>query len=98
MVSKKLFSAVLATLVILSIVGSTVAFAQTQTATANVTKNVTKTANATKNATTNATTNKVTVSAAASTAGGFLGLPGFEAMYAIAGLLVVAFLVIRRRK
>jgi transforming growth factor-beta-induced protein len=37
-------------------------------------------------------------SAAASAAGGFLGLPGFEAMYAIAGLLVVAFLVIRRRK
>jgi transforming growth factor-beta-induced protein len=34
MVSKKLFSGVLATLVLLSIVGSTVAFAQTQTSTA----------------------------------------------------------------
>ena len=43
MISKKLFSAVLATLVILSIVaGSTVAFAQTETATTNATKNVTK--------------------------------------------------------
>jgi PGF-CTERM protein len=38
------------------------------------------------------------VSAAASAAGGFLGLPGFEALYAVAGLLVVAFLVILRRK
>jgi transforming growth factor-beta-induced protein len=37
-------------------------------------------------------------SAAASAAGGFLGLPGFEAMYAVAGLLAVAYLVIRRRK
>ena len=103
MVSKKLFSAVLATLVILSIVGPTVAFAQTDLTVA--------TANATKNATTNATTNatmnvtkKVTTgavasvaSAAASKAAGFLGMPGFEALYAIAGLLAVAYLVIRRR-
>ncbi|MGZ8876475.1 MAG: fasciclin domain-containing protein [Halobacteriota archaeon] len=37
-------------------------------------------------------------SAAASAAGGFLGLPGFEALYAVAGLLAVAYLVIRRRK
>jgi transforming growth factor-beta-induced protein len=36
MVSKKLFSAVLATLVILSIVGPTIAYAQTQTSTATV--------------------------------------------------------------
>ncbi|MGA7076908.1 MAG: PGF-CTERM sorting domain-containing protein [Halobacteriota archaeon] len=100
MVSKKLFSAVLATLMIVSILGSTVVFAQTETAT--------MTANATKNATTNATTNvtkKVTTgavasvaSAAASAAGGFLGLPGFEALYAVVGLLAVAYLVIRRRK
>jgi transforming growth factor-beta-induced protein len=41
-----------------------------------------------------------TASATASaTAGaGFLGLPGFEALYAVAGLLAVAYLVIRRRK
>jgi transforming growth factor-beta-induced protein len=37
-------------------------------------------------------------SAAASAAGGFLGLPGFEAVYAVAGLLAVAYLVMRRRK
>ena len=37
-------------------------------------------------------------SAAASAAGGFLGLPGFEALYAVAGLLAVAYLVMRRRK
>jgi PGF-CTERM protein len=43
-------------------------------------------------------TAKPTASATASAAGGFLGLPGFEALYAVAGLLVVAFLVIRRRK
>jgi PGF-CTERM protein len=61
MISKKLFSAVLATLVILSIVaGSTVAFAQTATPT-------------------------------------FLGLPGFEAVYGVVGLLAVAYLVMRRR-
>jgi hypothetical protein len=101
MVNKKLFSAVLATLVILSIVGPTVAFAQTENATMNATVNATKTAmaNATKtaNATKNVTKGPV-VSAAASAAGGFLGLPGFEALYAVAGLLVVAFLVILRRK
>jgi PGF-CTERM protein len=39
-----------------------------------------------------------TTTATATTAGGFLGLPGFEALYAVAGLLVVAYLVIRRRK
>jgi PGF-CTERM protein len=38
------------------------------------------------------------VSAVASAAGGFLGLPGFEALYALAGLLAVAYLVMRRRK
>jgi len=39
-------------------------------------------------------------SAAVSTAPakGFLGMPGFEAVYAVAGLLAVAYLVIRRRK
>ncbi|MGB9371830.1 MAG: fasciclin domain-containing protein [Halobacteriota archaeon] len=36
--------------------------------------------------------------ASATAAGGFLGLPGFEAVYAVAGLLVVAYLVLRRRK
>jgi transforming growth factor-beta-induced protein len=39
-----------------------------------------------------------TAAASASAAGGFLGLPGFEAVYAVAGLLVVAYLVIRRRR
>ena len=99
MVSKKLFSAVLATLVILSIVGPTVAFAQTNMGTANVTANVT--ANATSNATKNVTAGAVksaVASAVASAAAGFLGLPGFEALYAVAGLLVVAVLVILRRK
>jgi uncharacterized surface protein with fasciclin (FAS1) repeats len=43
-------------------------------------------------------TAKATATASATAAGGLLGLPGFEAMYAITGLLVVAFLVIRRRK
>ena len=87
MISKKLFSAVLATLVILSIVaGSTVAFAQTETATTNATKNVTKGAVAS------------VASAAASKAAGFLGLPGFEAAYGVVGLLAVAYLVMRRRK
>ena len=38
------------------------------------------------------------VSAVASAAQGFLGLPGFEALYAVAGLLAVAYLVMRRRK
>ncbi|MGZ8876477.1 MAG: PGF-CTERM sorting domain-containing protein [Halobacteriota archaeon] len=99
MVNKKLFSAVLATLVILSIVGPTVAFAQTNMGTANVTANVTAnaTANATKNVTTGAVKSAV-ASAVASAAAGFLGLPGFEALYAVAGLLVVAFLVMLRRK
>ncbi len=40
---------------------------------------------------TNATT-------AATTSGGAFGLPGFEAVYAVAGLLAVAYLVLRRRK
>jgi transforming growth factor-beta-induced protein len=44
------------------------------------------------------TTKAAVVSAAASAAGGFLGLPGFEALYAAAGLLAVAYLVMRRRK
>jgi PGF-CTERM protein len=97
MVSKKLFSAVLATLVILSIVGPTVAFAQTNMGTANVTANVT--ANATANATQNVTKGAVKSAVASATAaGGFLGLPGFEALYAVAGLLIVAFLVMLRRK
>jgi PGF-CTERM protein len=39
-----------------------------------------------------------TATASATAAGGFLGLPGFEALYAVAGLLVVAFFVTRRRK
>ena len=30
--------------------------------------------------------------------GGFLGLPGFEAIYGVAELLVVAYLVLQRRK
>jgi PGF-CTERM protein len=94
MMSKKLFSAVLATLVILSIVaGSTVAFAQTATPTTNATKNVTKgaVASAVKSAAASV------ASAAASKAAGFLGLPGFEAVYGVAGLLAVAYLVMRRR-
>ena len=37
-------------------------------------------------------------SAAASKAAGFLGLPGFEALYGVVGLLAVAYLVMRRRK
>src|SRR5664279_5595312 len=43
-------------------------------------------------------TKAAVVSASASAAGGFLGLPGFEALYAVAGLLAVAYLVLRRRK
>ncbi|MGA3359615.1 MAG: fasciclin domain-containing protein [Halobacteriota archaeon] len=42
------------------------------------------------------TTGAATASATAS--GGFLGLPGFEALYAVAGLLIVAYLAMRRRK
>jgi PGF-CTERM protein len=93
MVSKKLFSAVLATLVMLSILGSGVVFAQTQMTTNMTTNTTTATANATKNVTKGAV-----ASAVASAAGGFLGLPGFEALYAVVGLLAVAYLVIRRRK
>jgi uncharacterized surface protein with fasciclin (FAS1) repeats len=36
--------------------------------------------------------------ASATAAPGFLGMPGFEAFYAAAGLLAVAYLVLRRRK
>jgi PGF-CTERM protein len=39
-----------------------------------------------------------TATASATAAGGFLGLPGFEALYVVAGLVVVAYLVTRRRK
>jgi|GEM_PF-260505 len=39
----------------------------------------------------------VTTTATTSTSSGFLGLPGFEAPIAVVGLLVVAFLMIRRR-
>jgi transforming growth factor-beta-induced protein len=46
----------------------------------------------------NATAAVASASASATATGGFLGLPGFEALYAVAGLLVVAFFVIRRRK
>jgi uncharacterized protein YpmB len=96
MVSKKLFSAVVATVVILSIVGaSSVAFAQTQTTTATATANATKLATATANATKLA---NATTAATTSTSSGFLGLPGFEAIYGVAGLLVVAYLVLQRRK
>lgn len=109
MIGKKLFSAVLATLVILSIVaGSTVAFAQTEMATANASRNVTKgavasavaSAAASKNVTKGAVASAAAsvASAAASKAAGFLGLPGFEAFYGVAGLLAVAYLVMRRRK
>ena len=35
--------------------------------------------------------------ASATASGGFLGLPGFEAVYGVAGLLVVAYLVLRGR-
>jgi len=39
-----------------------------------------------------------TTTASATASGGFLGLPGFEAVYAVAGLLVVAYLVMRRKQ
>jgi PGF-CTERM protein len=39
-----------------------------------------------------------TATASATAAPGFLGMPGFEAFYAVAGLLVVAYIVLRRRK
>ncbi len=45
---------------------------------------------------TTTTTTKTT--ATASSQGGFLGLPGFEAVYAVAGLVAVAYLALRRRK
>jgi len=102
----KLISAVIATLLIVSIVaGSTIAFAQT--ATTNTTKNVTKgaVASAVKSAAASKNVTKAVQSAAASAVasaknatGGFLGLPGFEAVYAVAGLLAVAYLLVRRRK
>jgi PGF-CTERM protein len=108
MVSKKILPAVLATFVILSVVaGSTVAFAQTKTATTNATRNVTEgaVASAVKSAAVSKNVTKGAVKSAAASAvasakagGGFLGLPGFEAVYAIAGLLAVAYLVMRRRK
>jgi PGF-CTERM protein len=40
----------------------------------------------------------ISTTAAASPAAGAFGLPGFEAVYAVAGLLAVAYLVLRRRK
>jgi len=39
-----------------------------------------------------------TTAATTSTSSGFLGLPGFEGAYAVVGLLVVAYLVLQRRK
>jgi PGF-CTERM protein len=39
-----------------------------------------------------------TAAATETAGGGFLGLPGFEAVYAVAGLLVVSYLLVRRRK
>jgi len=39
-----------------------------------------------------------TATATASSQRGFLGLPGFEAVYAVAGLVAVAHLALRRRK
>ncbi|HEX7515378.1 MAG TPA: fasciclin domain-containing protein [archaeon] len=39
-----------------------------------------------------------TATASATAAPGFLGMPGFEALYAVAGLLAVAYIVLRRRK
>ena len=108
MISKKLFSAVLATLVILSIVaGSTVAFAQTATPTTNATKNVTKgavasavaSAAANKNVTAGVVKSAAAsvASAAASKAAGFLGLPGFEAGVRSSGIVGRCVLVMRRR-
>jgi PGF-CTERM protein len=42
--------------------------------------------------------NATTTTASATASGGFLGLPGFEAVYGVVGLLAVAYLVMRRRK
>ena len=53
-------------------------------ATANVTKTATATANVTK------TANATTTAAA--------GIPGFEAVFALAGLLAVAYLVMRQKR
>ena len=39
-----------------------------------------------------------TATASPTASGGFLGLPGFEAVYGVVGLLAVAYLVMRRRK
>jgi PGF-CTERM protein len=39
-----------------------------------------------------------TATASPTASGGFLGLPGFEAVYGVVGLLVVAYLVMRRRQ
>jgi transforming growth factor-beta-induced protein len=39
-----------------------------------------------------------TATASPTASSGFLGLPGFEAVYGVAGLLVVAYLVLRRRQ
>jgi len=39
-----------------------------------------------------------TATASATASSGFLGMPGFEAVYAVAGLLAVAYLLMRRRK
>ena len=99
MVSKKLFSAIVATAMILSIVGaSSIAFAQTQTSTATANATKTATANATKTETANATTTTTAAAASATASGGFLGLPGFEIFPAVVGLLAVAYLVMLRRK
>ena len=38
-----------------------------------------------------------TAAASATTSGGFLGLPGFEILPAVTGLLVIAYLMLRRR-
>ena len=42
--------------------------------------------------------NATTATASATASGGFLGLPGFEAVYGVVGLLAVAYLVMRRRQ
>jgi|ERR1035437_562330 PGF-CTERM protein len=39
-----------------------------------------------------------TATASPTASGGFLGLPGFEAVYGVVGLLAVAYLVMRRRQ
>ena len=42
--------------------------------------------------------NATAATASATASGGFLGLPGFEAVYGVVGLLAVAYLVMRRRQ